>query len=36
MAKIIKAPCPLEDRFSLFLAGSIERGFAEDWQARIK
>ena len=36
MAKIIKAPQPLEGGFAVFLAGSIERGAAENWQARIE
>lgn len=36
MAKIIKPPNPLEDGFSIFLAGSIEMGAAEDWQFRIE
>ncbi len=35
MAKIIQPPAPLEEGFSIFLAGSIEMGTAEDWQARI-
>lgn len=37
--KIIKAPYPLagiETRFSVFLAGSIEMGIAENWQERIE
>jgi len=37
--KIIKAPYPLagiENRFSVFLAGSIEMGKAENWQERIE
>jgi hypothetical protein len=36
MAKIIKAPAPLQDGFSVFLAGSIEMGGAENWQARVE
>jgi hypothetical protein len=36
--KVIKAPAPLDitkDEFCIFLAGSIEMGEADDWQARI-
>ncbi len=33
---IIKPPSPLLDGFSVFLAGSIEMGNADDWQARIE
>jgi hypothetical protein len=36
MAKIIKAPTPLQNGFSVFLAGSIEMGGAENWQARVE
>ncbi|GAB4577836.1 MAG: hypothetical protein Fur0022_05680 [Anaerolineales bacterium] len=36
MAKIIKPPAPLEEGFSIFLAGSIEMGTAEDWQTRLE
>ena len=32
MARIIKPPSPLQDGFSVFLAGSIELGRAEIWQ----
>ena len=32
MAKIIKPPSPLQYGFSIFLAGSIESGRAENWQ----
>lgn len=35
MAKIIQPPAPLEEGFSIFLAGSIEMGTAEDWQEQI-
>lgn len=37
--KIIKAPYPLsgiDHKFSVFLAGSIEMGIAENWQERIE
>ncbi|MCB9135208.1 MAG: nucleoside 2-deoxyribosyltransferase domain-containing protein [Anaerolineales bacterium] len=33
--KSIQPPALLEEGFSIFLAGSIEMGTAEDWQARI-
>jgi hypothetical protein len=36
MAKIIKPPSPLQDGFSVFLAGSIELGNAENWQAFLE
>ena len=36
MAKIIKAPNKLVDGFSVFLAGSIEMGKAEDWQKKVE
>jgi hypothetical protein len=36
MAKIIKAPHPLQDGFSVFLAGSIAMGTAEHWQTRVE
>lgn len=36
MATIIKAPNPLQDGFSVFLAGSIEMGVADNWQARVE
>ncbi|MBN1891065.1 MAG: nucleoside 2-deoxyribosyltransferase domain-containing protein [Thermoflexales bacterium] len=36
MAKIIKAPHPLQDGFSVFLAGSIAMGAAENWQTRVE
>lgn len=36
MAKIIKSPAPLQAGFSVFLAGSIELGIAEDWQAYVE
>ena len=36
MATVIKAPNKLEDGFSIFLAGSIEMGAAEDWQTKIE
>ena len=32
MATIIKPPAPLQDGFSVFLAGSIELGSAGNWQ----
>jgi len=32
MATIIKSPSPLQDGFSVFLAGSIEMGSAGKWQ----
>lgn len=35
MAKIIQPPAPLEEGFSIFLAGSIEMGKAKDWQTQI-
>jgi len=38
--KVIKPPFPITDRFSdsrtIFLAGSIEMGVAEDWQSKIE
>ena len=34
--KVIKAPEPLQDGFSIFLAGSIEMGVAENWQVRLE
>jgi hypothetical protein len=36
MAKIITSPEPLQDGFSVFLAGSIEMGIAENWQSRVE
>lgn len=36
MATIIKAPNELQDGLSVFLAGSIEMGSAENWQARVE
>lgn len=36
MAKIIKPPAPLQDGFSVFLAGSIELGRAENWQTVLE
>lgn len=36
MAIIIKAPEPLQDGFSVFLAGSIEMGQAENWQTQVE
>jgi len=36
MAKIIKPPHALQDGPSVFLAGSIEMGVAEDWQTRVE
>jgi hypothetical protein len=36
MAKIIKPPAPLQDGFSVFLAGSIELGNAGNWQTFIE
>ena len=36
MAKIIKPPFPLQKGFSVFLAGSIEMGSAEDWQTFLE
>jgi hypothetical protein len=36
MAKIIKPPSPLQDGFSVFLAGSIELGHAENWQTSLE
>ncbi len=39
MARVIKPPTPLElaeSERSVFLAGSIEMGHAEDWQARVE
>jgi hypothetical protein len=36
MAKIIKPLSPLQDGFSVFLAGSIESGRAENWQTVLE
>ncbi|NJN55462.1 MAG: hypothetical protein HC804_12325 [Anaerolineae bacterium] len=36
MAKVIKAPHPLSDGISIFLAGSIEMGSADNWQSRVE
>ena len=36
MATIIKAPNPLQAGFSVFLAGSIEMGQAENWQTKVE
>ena len=36
MAKIIKAPELLQEGFSVFLAGSIEMGTAEQWQIYVE
>ena len=36
MAKIIKAPELLQGGFSVFLAGSIEMGTAEQWQIYVE
>jgi hypothetical protein len=39
MARILKPPTPLQiapSETSIFLAGSIEMGGAEDWQARVE
>jgi hypothetical protein len=36
MATIIKPPSPLQKGFSVFLAGSIEMGSAEDWQTFLE
>jgi hypothetical protein len=39
MARIFKPPAPLpvdRDRPSVFLAGSIEMGLAEDWQGQLE
>ena len=36
MARIIKPPSPLQDGFSVFLAGSIELGRAEIWQTVLE
>ena len=36
MAKIIKPPSPLQDGFSVFLAGSSELGNAGNWQTFIE
>jgi nucleoside 2-deoxyribosyltransferase-like protein len=36
MAKIIKPPAPLQDGFSVFLAGSIELGSARNWQTFLE
>jgi predicted SnoaL-like aldol condensation-catalyzing enzyme len=37
VSEVIKAPnpMPLDERRKVFLAGSIEMGKAEDWQARV-
>src|SRR5689334_8366089 len=38
MSTVIKPPSPIPERFdapSMFLAGSIDNGAAEDWQARF-
>jgi hypothetical protein len=38
MARVLKPPAPItlaEDEYSVFLAGSIEMGRAEDWQAMV-
>lgn len=36
MATIIKPPSPLQDGFSVFLAGSIDLGSAGKWQAIVE
>ncbi len=36
MATIIKAPHPLREGFSVFLAGSIAMGRADNWQTRVE
>ena|SRR5215510_14963594 len=36
MATIIKSPSPLQDGFSVFLAGSIELGNAGQWQTLVE
>src|SRR5262249_2023418 len=39
MAQVLKPPAPItldQGRRSLFLAGSIEMGTAEDWQAHVE
>ena len=36
MATVIKPPHKLQDGFSVFLAGSIEMGVAENWQQRVE
>ena len=39
MARVIKPPAPLDDAAglpSVFLAGSIEMGHAENWQSRVE
>jgi hypothetical protein len=36
MAKIIKPPAPLQNGFSVFLAGSIELGSARNWQTFLE
>ena len=36
MAKIIKPPSPPPNSFSVFLAGSIELGSAENWQTFVE
>jgi hypothetical protein len=36
MAKLIQSPAALQDGFSVFLAGSIELGIAEDWQTYVE
>ena len=35
-AKIFKPPYSLQRRMSVFLAGSIEMGTAEDWQTKVE
>jgi hypothetical protein len=36
MAKVVKAPGKYKlDKFTIFLAGSIDMGKAEDWQTRV-
>lgn len=36
MARIIKPPAPLQDGFSVFLAGTIELGSARNWQTFLE
>lgn len=36
MSTIIKAPQPLVEGYSIFLAGSIEMGAAENWQSKVE
>jgi hypothetical protein len=36
MATIIKPPAPLQDGYSVFLAGSIELGTARNWQTALE